>query len=295
MKFVRMGVIAATVIASVVWVRAQSPSDPTAPTMVYEGFTEPHHDIMVAATEIGRLESLEVRVGDRVQAGQVIGQLEDGLQSAAVKIAEMQTTMTGELRAAQAEFELNQLRVNNLRRLFNESAARSTELLRAEADYKISASRQLAAEEDAKLRQLELERYRLQLERRKIRSPMSGVIAKVFHKPGEYITPSEPAVVRLLVMDKLFAVFAVPVEDVADVKPGAPVSVYLRSLSLSLDATISSIAPVIDGESGTVQVRVSLDNASGRLLAGDRCALRLKESVKSARSTQAGLRRNSRR
>ena len=105
---------------------------------------------------------------------------------------------------------------------------------------------------------------------------MDGVISKVFHQAGEYVTPGEPAVVRLLVIDTIDAVFNVPVEDVAAIKPGTPVVIYLRSSGVTLDAHITVIAPDIDGESGTVEVRVQLDNGDGRLLVGDRCTLQLK-------------------
>ncbi len=243
--------------------------------MVYEGFTEPRHDIMVAATEIGRLESVTIELGDHVKAGQVIGSLEDALQASSVRIATLQSEMTGELNAAKAEADLHRSRVASLRQLAAEGMARPDELTRAETDFRIATARYVAAEEQLTLRKLELDRYQLQLQRRKIRVPMDGVISKIFHKPGEYITPGDPAVVRLLVMDKLFAVFNVPVEDTTVVKVGAPVRIYLRSNSTTLDAEITSIAPDIDGESGTVQVRVELDNADGALLAGDRCTLRL--------------------
>ena len=251
-----------------------------ATTMIYEGFTEPRHDIMVAATEIGRLDSVTVELGDLVQAGQVIGHLEDELQASSVKIARLQSEMTGELNAAQAEVDLHQSRTQSLRQLAADGMARPDELVRAETDLRIAAGRLAAAQEQLGLRKLELERYELQFQRRKIRVPMAGVISQVFHKPGEYITPGDPAVVRLLVMDKLFAVFNIPVEDTATIQVGSPVRVYLRSSARTIEAAITSIAPDIDGESGTVQVRVELQNPDRRLLAGDRCTLRLVSKAK---------------
>ena len=119
---------------------------------------------------------------------------------------------------------------------------------------------------------------------------MDGVIANVFRQPGEYITPGDPAVVRLLVMDKLNAVFNIPVEDTVAIKVGSSARVMLRSSSTTINAAITAIAPTIDGESGTVQVRVELDNPDRRMLAGDRCTLQLtnrpgdgKPSLKSTR------------
>ncbi len=230
---------------------------------------------MVAATEIGRLESVTVEVGDRVKAGQVVGKLEDALQASSVQIAQLQAAMRGELDATRAEVELHRLRTESLRKLAADGMARPDELSRAETDLRISTAKYAAAQEQLSLRQLELERYELQLQRREIRVPMDGVISQLFHRPGEYITPSDPAVVRLLVMDKLFAVFNIPVEDTSVIQVGTPVKVYLRSSATSIDAKINSIAPDIDGESGTVRIRVQLDNSDGRLLAGDRCTLRL--------------------
>lgn len=256
--------------------QGQSPTvSASSQTMIYEGFTEPRYDIMVAATEIGRLETVHVEVGDRVQAGQIVGQLEDVIQASSVRIATLQTKMTGELKAAKADVDLHQSRTESLRKLAADGMARPDELVRAETDLRVASSRYLAVQEQLQLRNLELERFQLQLQRRKIRAPMDGVISQLFHQPGEYITPGDPAVVRLLVMDKLYAVFNIPVEDTATVQVGSSVRVFLRSNSTTIDASVSSIAPDIDGESGTVQVRVELDNTDRKLLAGDRCTMQL--------------------
>ncbi len=243
--------------------------------MVYEGFTEPHFDIMVAATEIGRLQEVLVEVGDHVQQGQTLAVLEDSLQETALKIAKLQAEMHGDLDAAKAEALLQRARRDQIRELAADAMARPNELMRAEADLKIAEARQVAAVEQQELRKLELDRYRLQWERRRVTAPMSGIISKVFHQPGEYITPGDPAVLRLLVIDQIFAVFNVPAEDVRAMKIGSRVEVHLRSTSKSVSGQIHSIAPDIDGESGTVQIKVALNNQGGQLRVGDRCTMQL--------------------
>ncbi len=249
--------------------------DRTPANVVYEGFTEPLHSIMVAAIEIGRLESIEVKVGDQVASGQVIGILDDALQVSAVRIATLQSKMTGERDAAKAEAELHLARVEKIRKLSKDGMARPDELARSETDVQVAVARYNAADEQYQLRQMELHRYQLQLERRKIRVPMAGVISKVLRKPGEYISPSDPSVAQLLVLDKLLAVFNVPVEETVSIRIGDTVNIFLRSSSTTIEAKVSSIAPDIDGESGTLQIRVELDNADGNLLSGDRCTLQL--------------------
>ncbi|TWU59917.1 macrolide transporter subunit MacA [Rubripirellula tenax] len=258
---------------SVAFAQMQSVLDRTPSRVVYEGLTEPRHTIMVAASEIGRLDSVSVKVGDQVVAGQVVATLDETLQQSAVRIATMQSLMTGERDAAMAEAELHQSRVENLRELAKNGMARPDELARAEMELRVSLARYATAEEQFQLRQLELQRYQIQLDRRKVRASMSGVISKILRKPGEYVSPSDPSVVQLLVVDKLIAVFNVPVEETPSVRVGSGARIFLRSSSTTIDATITSIAPDIEGESGTLQIRVELDNADGRLMAGDRCTL----------------------
>ncbi len=247
----------------------------SATSMIYEGFTEPQYDIMVAADELGRLDSIDVEIGDLVEAGQVIGKLEDSLQLISVELARMQSEMTGELDATKAEVERNRSRTLQLRQLVANEMARPDELLRAETDLRIAVARHAAAIEQAELRKLEVRRFEMQVDRRKVRVPRAGVVADVFHHPGEYITPADPAIIRLMVIDKLYAVFNVPVEDTNAMRVGNRARVFLRSSATTREATVTSIAPHIDGESGTVKVRVELDNPDRQLRSGDRCTLQI--------------------
>lgn len=241
--------------------------------MDYEGFTAPKYSILVAATEIGRLDQVSVEIGDRVKAGDVIAKLEDGLQKEAVATAQWRAQMRGETNAARAETALMKIKLDQLQTLENQRITRPDELKRAIADWEIAKSRELAATEQDQLRTLELSRYQLQLERRKVLAPMDGVVAELFHAPGEYITPADPAVIRLVVLDQLYGVFNVPVDEMGKVQLQDRVAVFLMSVSKSVTGTVASIAPDIDGESGTVKVKVLLDNHDGQLRSGDRCRM----------------------
>jgi len=272
-------VASAQVPPSVRQLSAEPAVKPISIAVDHDGFTEPKLDVLVAATEIGRLQELHVDIGDRVTEGQVIAKLEDGLQRDAVKTARMRASMHGELDAAKAETELMKIRLEQLQSLADKQMARPDELKRAKADWEIAKAKELSALENDKLRQSELERYELQLQRRRILAPMDGTIAEIFHTPGEYVTPSDPAVVRMLVLDELYAVFNVPVEDVDEMQLGRLATVFLISLSKNVEGRIAAVSPEIDGESGTVRVKVLLDNRDRTLRSGDRCRLRMIRGV----------------
>ncbi|MEL6110224.1 MAG: efflux RND transporter periplasmic adaptor subunit [Planctomycetota bacterium] len=237
----------------------------------YDGFTEPKYNVLVAASEMGRLETVEVKIGDRIKRGQLIARLDDELQRQAVTGAKIRAEMRGELEAAEAESELMKLRVDQLRSLAVQEMARPYELKRAVADWEIAQKQVLAAQEQITLRQHEWARYEEQLRRRRVLAPMDGIVAEVFHSPGEYVSPSDPTVIRLLVLNQIVAVFNVPVDEVGRFTLGKRVTVHLTSFPRGVVGKVDTLSPVIDGESGTVEVRILIDNAEGRLRAGDRC------------------------
>lgn len=252
----------------------------------FDGFVEPWEDVEVAALEIGNLQEVSVRVGDRVEAGDVIAVLDPSLQESAVAIATIQATMRGQFNAAKAECDLHLLRTEQFRRLRAEGLARPDEIARAEADLRIAQARLLTVEEELKLREAEQQRYELQLERRRVRAPISGTVARIFRKAGEFVSPSDPSIIRLINTERLIAVINIPAEYVAPLSVGTPVRVHLAMLRRTVPAAIESIAPLIEGESGTVEVRILLPNPDGQLRAGDRCTVTL--TGPSLRSAQRG-------
>jgi RND family efflux transporter MFP subunit len=239
----------------------------------YDGFLEADHDVMVAAVEIGRLETVLIKVGDRVEAGQEIATLENAAQVIAVEIAKLQTANRGEFDAAVAERNMHVTRTEQLRLLAAMGTARPDELTRAEVDLQIAEARVQIVMEEQQSQLLELRRQEVQLERRRILSPLSGVVAKVLHQPGEYISPGDTAIARIIAKDTLIAVFNLPAADAMQLRIDQKVPVRPRTVPRFVQGVVESIAPAIDGESGTVGVRIRVDNRDEALLPGDRCLL----------------------
>ena len=73
-----------------------------------DGFTEPYRDIDVAAPEMGQIDRLEVREGDRVKAGQVLARLDDEVWKASLEVARAAMESAGRVEAAEAELRLCQ-------------------------------------------------------------------------------------------------------------------------------------------------------------------------------------------
>jgi RND family efflux transporter MFP subunit len=238
-----------------------------------EAFTEPYRTVRVAAPESGIVTQLVAREGTQVMAGEALVRLDVDLHEALLAIAKAGMEETGRVEAAQAEVALRWQRVETLRQLREAGHARQEELDRAVADLQIAEGQLKTAKESLRLKVLEHQKILVQIERRTIRSPIAGVVTEVFKEPGEFTAANDPTLLTLVQLDPLKATFAAPQDIARTLHPGQPVNVELVGGTV-LQAEVDFVSPVIDAKSNTVEVKVRIPNADGRLQGGMRCKLR---------------------
>ncbi len=249
----------------------------------YDGFTEPSRRVNVASVETGTIKSLEVQEGSVVEKGQVVARLDDDLFLALVAIAEESTRAQGALKSAEAEVAMRRERWEKLCELREQGHARQEEVDRAHMDVEVAEARVLSANELTQLKRLELEKARIQLARRVIFAPLSGVVATLRKDEGEFVAPNDPYVVEIVTLDPLLAAFSIPSSEAATLHKGDSVSVYLDDAEQVVSGEIDVVAPVTDAESGTVRVKVRIANHDGAFRGGERCTLQLKPATQLAR------------
>ena len=128
---------------------------------------------------------------------------------------------------------------------------------------------------NANLAKMELRRASAELERRTIRSPISGVVLDRSLHPGEFA--KQDPILKLAQLDPLRVEVFAPVSllgkitpgDVADVLPEQPVKG-------SYAAQVMVVDQVVDAASGTFGVRLDLPNPDYNLPAGLKCRVQFK-------------------
>ncbi len=244
-----------------------------------EGFTEPFHQIELAAGEPGVLSELGVREGDLVRENQIVARLDTNVLEASLKIAKTRSEADGARQAAVAERDLRLAHFEKLRLLRQKGHATQIELERAETDYRIAQARVLIAEEELVLQQLECKRIEAQIQRRQIRSPVDGVVSEVFKEVGESFLSSDPKVMTIVQLNMLRARFSVSPRQAENLESGKAVQLtFPDSGDKPALANVETISPVMDAKSGTVQVTVLIDNSDGQIRSGARCLLKVKSS-----------------
>ena len=220
-----------------------------------DGFTEPYRTINVAALESGVITRLDAHEGEVVCKGQVLATLDSDLLEALRNVAKAGKDAVGRLRGAEAALRLKQNRLKNLAMLRAEGHAYQEEVDRADAEVRIAAAELLAAKEDQLAKAREFRRIDVQVERRKIRSPIDGVVTRLQKQLGEFIPASDTSLLTLVQIDRLLVVLPVPRGAAARLHRGDSVELQFADGLKPAKASIEAVSPVTDPESGTVRVR----------------------------------------
>jgi RND family efflux transporter MFP subunit len=250
-----------------------SVGSPTAATEL-EGFTEPCRSLEVAADESGIVAEVLVREGETVSVGQPLVRLNCDLQHSLLAIAEQGAQSEGRLLAAQSELKLRVSRLQKLKQLHTEGHARLEETERAEADVTVAEANMKIALEEQAIRKLEFAKIQTQISRRTIYAPLSGVISQLQKDVGEYVAPNSPDVAVLVQVNVLIANFTLLDSQAQHIEVGKSMPVEFLG-GPTVPGFVDFIAPVNDAQSGTVLVKLRIDNQAGLLRSGQRCRIQL--------------------
>ena len=194
------------------------------------GVVVPEKTVTLAAKIVGRVKTVNVEEGDRVNAGDVLVDIGDAELRANLAAAEARVRME-ELNWAHQQ-KLAE-RVRSLR----EQATVSEENL-DDANYKVAAGEQMVANAKA-----EVARAKAMLDETKIRAPFSGVIIRKNVESGDVTAPGEP----LLVLEDHSSLkfrTSVKEQDIARIDKGQTITVTIDALDhLALEATVTKIIP----------------------------------------------------
>jgi RND family efflux transporter MFP subunit len=239
-----------------------------------EGFTEPRYQILVAAPETGIVKDVLVQEGDRVKAGQVLGILDDDILEANLAIARKAKESLGAIQSAKAELSLKEDRLKQFEELRQRNHASAEEVERAAMEKEVAQARLLAAQEAQEVKELEFRRAEVLLARRRVTSPIDGVVIEVHKDQGEFVSPTDAVMFTVVQLDPLLATFSVPAPMASALVNGQSAAVDFETGGQQALGRLVYVSPVIHAQSGTVKVKVEIPNESGKYQSGQRCRLR---------------------
>ncbi len=136
----------------------------------------------------GTLVSIEVRLGDEVKAGQILGSLDSERELYAYKVAKIRAEDESMVDLAKAETRMRSAELENKREAYKRRRIERPDVDKAQAELDAASARQSIVETNRKIVQLDLERAENELEKRRLRSPIEGVILTIERAKGEKVS-----------------------------------------------------------------------------------------------------------
>jgi RND family efflux transporter MFP subunit len=139
----------------------------------------------------------------------------------------------------------------------------------------MAEARLTAIQEELTVKSLEFERTNAQLEQRHVVAPIDGIVTDVYKDQGEFVSPNDPTVLRIVQLDPLLIVFSVPVTEASTLAADQTARVQIDGSEASVPGTVEFVSPLADVQSGTVRVRVRVSNPGEQIPSGATCRLLL--------------------
>jgi RND family efflux transporter MFP subunit len=246
----------------------------------FEAEFRPFQEIEVYSKVSGFLQNISVDVGDRVEAGQVIANVEvPELKDDLAHAVAVQQRSEAEVKRAESDHEdahLSYTRTMSADKAQpNLIAQQDVDRVRAkdeEAEAALSAAKDQVAVAIADVKKLNT-----MLSFCKITAPFGGVITKRSIDPGALVhgASSTSPLVRLSQNDRLRLVFPVSVSYVPLIKEGDRVEIQVASLQTNFSGSISRFTRRIDTATRTMEVEADVPNTDLKLIPGMYAAVSL--------------------
>ncbi len=228
------------------------------------GYVVAQRQASIASKGTGRLEFLDVKVGDRVKEGQVIARLEhtdmDALRQQALAKLDV---ARAHLASAKPEFQEATLHFDRMKSLLEQSFATQSEYDMASARLRRAAAAVKSAEAAVGAAEAERQSAEVQVESTNIRAPFDGTVVKKFAEVGEVVAPmaastlSRGSVVAIADMSSVMVDTEVSESMIQRVQAGQPAEIQLDSVpDHRYRGEVAQVMPIADRAKGTVMTRV---------------------------------------
>ncbi len=224
-----------------------------AETFELPAVVEPNRVVTIAAEVEGRIEKIPSAEGSRVQAGDLLVQLNADLIRPQFEIAE-------------AQLERDRIEFERMKELVKNDATPRSDLDNATTSLATSKA--------------QMEQARARFERTRILAPISGVLNDTLVEQGEYVQPGMP-VAEIVDTDAVKVMVDVPERDISFFEVGAEAEIYLdyRGREKSLTGKITFINELADQHTRSTDIEIVLQNEKGFLRSGQIVRVRLTRRV----------------
>ncbi len=221
-------------------------------TVLASGTIEAAKQVSVGAQVSGQIKKLHVRLGDTVQQGQLIAEIDATPQTNSLRTSQAQVALlSAQQGAKRATLRQAQLAYERQKQLLAQEATSRAEFENAEAAYQAAQADLSALLAQLSQAQISVETAKVNLGYTRILAPMSGVVVAVIAEEGRTVNANQsaPTIIKLANMDTVQIKAQISEADVVRVKPGLPVYfTILGEPDRRYDAQLRAVEPAPESE-----------------------------------------------
>lgn len=224
--------------------------------VIAPGSLHPKRESKIGTEVTGRIERVLVSVGDRVETGAPLFQIDRTNYAAALAQAEAGVAVA---RAQRVQHEADTSRA---RTMHGKGVLSEQQLDRLATALAVARAQEEQAEQAVAV-------ARRNLERTTVRAPYAGSIAERLADEGTTaLTQPQTIVLVLQETDVLEARVAIPETQLSLVRSGDRAALYVQGFAEPVETTVFAVSDSIDPATRTYLVRMDVPNADHRLKAG---------------------------
>ncbi len=217
----------------------------------------------------GRLETVNVRLGDRVARGQRLAKVEDREILEQVKQAQASFEVSAAtVRQREADLKLAQTNLDRSRSLYERQLIPRQTFDDTDARYQAAAAALDLARAQYSQAQARLDELKINLANTTIISPVAGFVGKRVLDPGAWVTPNS-VFISVVDIGVVRLIANVVEKDLRRITQGMKADVSVDAFpGETFEGRIAHVAPVLDPATRTAQIEVEVQNSSFRLKPG---------------------------
>ncbi|GAB2883585.1 hypothetical protein GCM10027046_10050 [Uliginosibacterium flavum] len=237
----------------------------------------PQAEVDVGSPVVGVLAKVLVDRGDTVKKGQLLAQLIDDVERAAVKSSAQRFENRADVAAAKAAYDFAQKKAENADELLAKQFISQQARDQAASEAKVAAMRYAQTQEQRIVAREDLAVANAQLGLRSITAPFNGVVVERYLQAGARI--EDKPVIKLAQIDPLHAEVVVSANRFGSIRAGSQATLTPEMQGApAITTQVARVDAVVDAASNTFRVRLSVPNPGGKIPSGLRCQVSFGES-----------------
>ena len=220
--------------------------------LAVQGNINTKENVLIQPEIPGALVSLNVKAGQHVSKGQVLGRVDDG-------------GMSEQLASVENQYALAKTTFERQKNLWSQKIGSEIQFLNAQTQM-VSAQKAVA-------------QLKAQLGKTVIKAPFSGVIDEVFVERGEVVSANPIGLMRLVNLNNMYVSTTVPETYIGKLKVGTAVEVTLSSLGKTYVGKVRQVASNINPSNRSFGIEIAVSNTDNLLRPNQVAKLKITDYV----------------